>query len=247
MRLKGKVALVTGGTRGIGAAIAAAYAREGAHVILTGTQAAQAQEVAKQLGDQWNASVRGEGLNVASSSETDELVKKIVDKEGRLDILVNNAGTTRDGLLIRMSDADWSQVLSVNLSGAFYAIRAATKPMIRQRSGSIINISSVIGVIGNAGQANYAASKSGLIGLTKSVARELAGRGVRCNAIAPGYIQTRMTEQLSEKVAQALREQIPMQRLGTVEDVAPAAVFLASEEAGYITGQVWVVDGGLVM
>ena len=176
-----------------------------------------------------------------------ELVKDIIEKHGRIDILINNAGITRDNLLMRMSEDDWNEVVNVNLKAAFTAIKAASRSMIKQRSGRIINISSVVGLIGNAGQVNYAASKAGLIGMTKSVAREFASRGITANCIAPGYVETQMTNKLTDEVKSSLNEQIPLGRIGNVEDIAYAVAFLASDEASYITGQTLAVDGGIVM
>jgi 3-oxoacyl-[acyl-carrier protein] reductase len=176
-----------------------------------------------------------------------ELVKDIIEKHGRIDILINNAGITRDNLLMRMSEDDWNEVVNVNLKAAFTAIKAASRSMIKQRSGRIINISSVVGLMGNAGQVNYAASKAGLIGMTKSVARELASRGITANCIAPGYVETEMTNKLTDEVKSSLNEQIPLGRIGNVEDIAYAVAFLASDEASYITGQTLAVDGGIVM
>jgi 3-oxoacyl-[acyl-carrier protein] reductase len=186
-------------------------------------------------------------VDVTNSAQVDEAVGKILDKLGRIDILINNAGITKDGLIIRMDDAQWDRVLTINLKGTFLCTRAVAKPMMKQRRGKIVNIASIVGIIGNAGQANYSASKAGVIGLTKSTAKELAGRGVTCNAIAPGFIKTDMTDALPQQAKQKLLEAIPMGTLGEPKDVAEAALFLVSEAARYITGHVLVVDGGLAM
>lgn len=240
--LKGKVALVTGASRGIGKAIAAALSNAGAHVVCVSRSAKDVQDVADAL---TNASAVA--CDISSSSGFKDLVNQIVADHGQLDILVNNAGITRDGLIMRMKDEDWDTVLDTNLKGAFNGIKAVMRPMIKQKSGRIINISSVVGIIGNAGQANYAASKAGLIGLTKSTAQELSSRGITVNCIAPGYIATDMTNELSDAVKENLENQIPLGRIGDPQDVANAALYLVSEEAGYITGQTITVDGGMVM
>jgi len=243
--LTGKVALVTGASRGIGAAVAAALAARGAAVAVNyaGSTAAAASVVsAIEANDGRAVAIQAD---VSDSDACSALVASTIDKLGGLDILVNNAGITRDGLLVRMSDEDWGAVIDTNLSGVFYMTRAAGKVMMKQRSGAIVNITSVVGLVGNAGQANYAAAKAGVVGLTKSVARELAGRGVRANAVAPGFIETDMTSKLSEAVCDATRAQIAMKEFGSVDDVANAVAFLASDEARYITGQVLAVDGGM--
>ena len=242
----GRVAVVTGGGKGIGLAIARRLAKEGRAVVVAGRdQAALDAFVAETTG------AGGRALAVvadlAKAGEADKLCAAALQAFGRADILVNNAGVTRDGLLLRMSDDDWDAVVDTNLKGAFRAIRAFTKPMMKQRWGRIVNITSVIGLIGNAGQANYAASKAGLIGLTKSVAKELASRHITVNAVAPGFIQTAMTEALGEETREGLQARIPLGRLGTADDVAHAVAFLCSEDAGYVTGQVLPVDGGMVM
>ena len=237
-------ALVTGGSRGIGRAIATALAEGGARVAVVARDGDRASTAAEQLPGTGHA---GYSCDVADPRQCAATVAAVTKGQGVVTILVNNAGITRDGLLLRMKDADWDEVMQVNLKGAFNMTRAACRGMMKSRSGSIINVTSVVGLIGNAGQANYAASKAGLVGFTKSVARELAGRGVRCNAIAPGYIETAMTAGLGEKAAEGLRARIPMGRLGQPADVAGVARFLAGPEARYITGQVLSVDGGMTM
>ncbi len=244
-RLEGKCALVTGASRGIGAAIALRLAAEGAAVAIN---YAGSRDAALQVA----AAIEAAGgravtlqADVSDPAAATALVEATVAELGALDILVNNAGITRDGLLVRMSDEDWASVISTNLTGVFSVTRAATKFMMKARAGSIINITSVVGISGNAGQANYSAAKAGVIGLTKSVARELAPRGVRCNAVAPGFIETDMTAALSEAQRTAVTSAVALNRLGTVEDVAAAVAFLASDDASYVTGQVLAVDGGM--
>ncbi len=245
-RFAGRVAVVTGGAKGIGRAVTRALAAGGAKVVVSGRDAAALEEACEDV-----RRGGGEALavvaDVSKEEDADALCERAVQGFGKADILINNAGVTRDGLLLRMSDGDWNQVLDTNLKGAFHCVRAFARPMIRQRWGRIVNVSSVIGIIGNAGQVNYAASKAGLIGLTKAVAKELASRHITVNAVAPGFIETAMTEALSEKVREGLLAQIPLGRLGAPEDVASAVAFLCSEEAAYVTGQVLTVDGGMVM
>ncbi len=243
--LEGRSALVTGGSRGIGAAIATELARRGADVVVNYSASAQAADDVVRSIEEFGGRAWPLQADISEPESCTRLVETTVAQLGSLDILVNNAGITRDGLLVRMSDDDWRSVIDTNLGGAFAMTRAAAKVMMKARSGSIINIASVIGLVGNAGQANYAAAKAGLIGFTKSVARELAPRSVRVNAIAPGFIETEMTATLSEPVRSAALGQIAMKEFGTPEDVAAAVAFFASDEARYITGQVLAVDGGM--
>jgi 3-oxoacyl-[acyl-carrier protein] reductase len=244
--LTGKVALVTGSSQGIGAAIALELAAGGAVIAVNyypGNEGAASAVVAQiESGGGHAAAFPGDVSDPASCTA---LVEAVVGELGALDILVNNAGITRDGLMVRMSDEDWGAVIATNLSGVFYMTRAAGKVMMKARSGSIVNIASVVGMMGNAGQANYSAAKAGVIGLTKTTARELSSRGVRCNAVAPGFIETDMTAKLPESVREALAGQIALGRLGSPADVATAVAFLASDEASYVTGQVLAIDGGM--
>lgn len=244
--LTDQVAIVTGAGRGIGRAIALRLSELGASVVVNNRDPERNRAMVEAITEAGGRAV-GQPGDVAEPDVAEALVKAATDSYGRLDIVVNNAGIVRDTLIARMTDEQWSEVLNVNLTGAFQLIRAATRPMMRQRSGRIINISSVVGRIGNAGQANYAASKAGLIGLTMSVARELAPRGVTCNAVAPGFIDEGMTEGLNDEIRQVLLKTIPLARLGAADDVANAVAFLASDRASYITGQVLSVDGGMVM
>jgi len=244
--MKGQVALVTGASRGIGQAISLKLAAEGIFVVATATSEAGAEATVAAIVAQGGAA-QAVKLDVTNSLEVEALFKKIISERGRLDILVNNAGITKDGLLMRMKDSDWDSVLDTNLKGSFNCLREASKIMTKARYGRVVNISSVVGEMGNPGQVNYCASKAGLFGLTKSAARELAKRNITVNAVAPGFIETDMTAVLPEKGRVALLQNIPMERLGSVNDVAYAVRFLVSPQAGYITGQVLSVNGGMYM
>lgn len=245
--LSGKVALVTGGGRGIGKAIVRELASQGADVVISDIDLTSAEQVATEVNSTYGVRSIGLQADVANASEVEAMVEKAVEVMGKIDILINNAGITRDTLLIRMDEKDWDLVLAVNLKGAFLCTRAVSRYMMKQRSGKIVNISSVVGLMGNAGQANYSASKAGLLGLTKSVAKELAGRNIQVNAVAPGFIETEMTAHLPQEVKEAFMSQIPMKRPGKPEDVARVVGFLVSSAADYVTGQVIPVDGGMVM
>ncbi|MFO7576433.1 MAG: 3-oxoacyl-[acyl-carrier-protein] reductase [Pelovirga sp.] len=244
--LQDKVAIVTGATRGIGCAIARTLAAQGARLVVVGTVQAAADAVAAQLCES-GAEAIGVQANVALTEDVERLVEKAREHFGRVDILINNAGVTRDGLILRMKDDDWDTVLDINLKGAFLCTRAVARLMTKQRSGRIINISSVVGQMGNAGQINYSASKAGLHGLTRATARELARRQITVNAVAPGFITTDMTDALSQQQRDELAAGVPLARLGSVDDVAATVLFLASDQAGYITGQVIGVNGGMYM
>ncbi len=246
MNLKEKVALITGGARGIGFEIATVFAENGANVIIGDINEEILVEAVNKL-KSFGVEAAGYKLDVSDYESCEDFIKKAIDKFGRIDILVNNAGITRDNLIMRMKVEDFDRVISINLKGTFNCTKAVIRQMMKQRSGKIINIASVIGLMGNAGQANYAASKAGVIGLTKSTAKEVASRNINVNAIAPGYIKTEMTEVLPDEVKSKMLETIPLSRPGTPRDVANAALFLASEYSSYITGQVIVVDGGMVM
>ncbi|MBL0388856.1 3-oxoacyl-[acyl-carrier-protein] reductase [Tumebacillus sp. ITR2] len=245
--LNDKVALVTGGSRGIGRAICLELAEQGAKVVVnySGSQAA-AEEVVAEIKEKGGEAIAVQG-DVGTFADAEKMVSATTEAFGRIDIVVNNAGITRDNLLIRMKEEEWDSVLNTNLKGVFNVTKAVARPMMKQRSGRIINITSVVGLMGNAGQANYVSAKAGVIGLTKSNAKELASRGITVNAIAPGYIETDMTDNLGDDVKGKLFEAIPLSRLGRPEDIANAVSFLASERSGYITGQVLTVDGGMVM
>ncbi|MBN3037825.1 MAG: 3-oxoacyl-[acyl-carrier-protein] reductase [Candidatus Omnitrophica bacterium] len=245
MILKDKVAIVTGGARGIGREIALTLAREGSDLVIVDVDnqaLTKIEEEIKELGRQ----ILVFSVDVTALSQVEEMVNKTLDKLKKIDILINNAGITRDALLIRMKEEDWDKVLAVNLKGVFNCTKAVSKVMMKQRSGKIVSISSIIGLIGNVGQANYAASKAGIIGLTKSVAKELAPRGINVNAIAPGFIQTEMTASIPENIKAKMLERIPLGKFGQPQDVANLVMFLASEKASYITGQVITIDGGMV-
>jgi 3-oxoacyl-[acyl-carrier protein] reductase len=244
--LDGRVAIVTGGSRGIGSAIAGLLAEHGAAVVVSGRDAARLQNAVREL-EERGASVHGVAADVGKREDADRLVDAAKERFGRLDLLVNNAGITRDGLLIRMKDDDWDRVMETNLRGAFLMTRAAAKSMVRQRSGRIVNIASVAGAMGNAGQTNYSAAKAGLIGLTKATARELAHWGILVNAVAPGLIDTDMAAAISPEAREALLAQVPLKRIGSARDVAEVVGFLAGDGAAYVTGQVFHVNGGLYM
>lgn len=245
--LEGKVAVVTGASRGIGKAIAQNLASKGAMVVVNYNGSRQRAEEVKNEIEAAGGKAEIMQCNVADFDACKEFIETVIKEQGRIDILVNNAGITKDGLLMKMSEEDFDQVLDTNLKGAFHTIRFALRQMLRQRSGHIVNMASVVGVSGNAGQANYAASKAGVIGLTKTAAREVASRGITVNAVAPGFIETDMTDVLPEKVKEASVAQIPLGKFGKAEQVADAVAFLVSDEAAYITGQVLHVDGGMVM
>ncbi len=246
MRFKDEVVLVTGSTRGIGKEIAAAFAQEGAKVIMVGRNAQLAVVTSEELVKRGFEAV-GMGCDVTNLKNVEEIVNKILDKYKRIDILVNNAGITKDNLLLRMAESEWDEVININLKGVFNCTKAVIKPMLKARKGKVISITSVIGITGNVGQANYAASKAGIIGFCKSIAREIASRGITVNCVAPGYIQTDMTAQLSEKTREQILENIPLKRFGTARDVAGVCLFLASQEADYLTGQTILVDGGMAI
>ena len=247
MKLEGRTALITGAGRGIGRATAIRLARDGAAIAINFKGNVAAADEAKQLVERAGGKAALIQGDVSADGAADEIVKQaLAYGGGRLDILVNNAGITRDNLLVRMSAKEWDEVLDLNLRGAFLVTKAAMRPMMKQRSGRIVNVSSVAGVVGNAGQANYASAKAGLIGFTKTVAREMASRNITCNAVAPGFVPTDLTSDLLRQMEDTILKQIPLGRFGTVEDVANAIAFLVSDEASYITGQVLVVDGGMV-
>ncbi len=246
-RLEGKVAIVTGASRGIGREIALLFAAHGAQLTITARNLGLLQSLSDEIKKNGGLQPLWVSLDIKDSTKVDEMVDKTLDNFKRVDILVNNAGVTRDGLLLRMSDEDWDEVLTTNLRGAFFCLRAVAKPMMRQRAGRVINMASVIGLIGNAGQANYAASKAGLIALTKSAAKELGSRNILVNAIAPGFIDTEMTQVLSDEIKKTILKSIPVGFLGKPDDVARAALYLATDDSSFITGQIITVDGGMVM
>ncbi len=246
MQLKGKVAIVTGAAQGIGKEIARALAKEGADLCICDVNKEALDKAQAEL-ESCGVKVEALVVDVANATQVEEMVNKVLDKLSKVDILVNNAGITRDSLIMRMKESDWDSVLAVNLKGAFNCLKAVTRPMLKQRYGKIVNVASIIGIIGNAGQANYAASKAGIIGLTKSAAKELASRGINVNAIAPGFIKTAMTDKLTQEQKQKMLEAIPLAKLGEPKDVADLVLFLVSDASSYITGEVIKVDGGMVM
>lgn len=246
MTLRGKVAVITGGTRGIGRAVVGALAREGAAITLCARERILLEKIAAEL-ESLGTQVLALKADVARPSEVEEMVETCLARYGQVDILVNNAGITRDNLLLRMKDEEWDAVLDTNLKGSFHCTRAVLRPMIKQRGGRIINLTSVVGVMGNAGQANYVAAKAGIIGLTKATAREVASRGITVNGVAPGFIETDMTRALDPELQERMRSHIPLGRFGKSEEVAELVAFLASDRAAYITGQIIHLNGGLWM
>ena len=243
--LKNKTILVTGSTRGIGKGIAEECLKEGGHVIIHGTQQVKVDEQVTSLNDLYPNKVQGFAADISSFENCEELIKKSLNATERIDVLVNNAGITRDNLVLRMSETDWNDVIQTNLSASFYLIKSLSRHFLKNKSGNIVNISSVIGLMGNAGQTNYAAAKAGLIGLTKSIAKEFGSKKIRCNAIAPGFIQTDMIDTLPEDKVKDIINSIPIKELGETKDVSELVVFLASEKSKYITGQTISVDGGM--
>jgi 3-oxoacyl-[acyl-carrier protein] reductase len=241
-----RVALVTGASRGIGRAIALRLARDGRHVVLLSRSEGPLADLKSQI-ESAGGSASFKAVDVSDSAAFAKAIEDVVTERGRLDVLVNNAGITRDGLLLRMSDEDWSTVLQTNLTSAFVAVRAAARAMMKNRFGRIVNISSTSGVVGNAGQANYAAAKAGLIGLSRTIARELGGKGITCNVVAPGFIETDMTADLPQQVKDAVMSMMSLKRFGTGDDIAAAVSYLTSDDAGFVTGQVICIDGGMTM
>ena len=245
--LKDKVVLITGGSRGIGLALARAFAAESAKVVITATKEEKALEVAKSLETEYGIEALGLCQNVSSSESCKNVIEAIISKFSKIDVLINNAGITKDMLVLQMADDDWTSVIDTNLSGTFYTTREAVRYMLKARTGKIINMSSVVGKFGGAGQANYSASKAGIIGMTKSFAKEFAARNINVNAIAPGFIETEMTSVLSEDVVSKIKSQTPLKRFGQAQDVANVALFLASNLSDYVTGETIAVDGGMSM
>lgn len=247
MKLQGKVAIITGSAQGIGRAIAEIFAKEGANVVISDINADAALKTANEIKQQYNVETLSSACNVAKLEECDSLMKVVLDKFSKIDILTNNAGITKDNLVLRMTEAEWDAVITVNLKGVFNCIKVASKSMLKARQGRIINIASIVGQMGNAGQVNYAAAKGGVIAVTKTCAKEFASRNILVNAIAPGFIRTAMTDKLTEEQKQVMAKNIPLARLGEVSDIAKAALFLASEDSSYITGHVLAVNGGMYM
>ncbi len=247
MKLKDQVAVITGSAQGIGKTIAETFAREGANIVITDINIEKAQATADEIKNKYNVETIAIASNVTKLSDCENLIAKTLDKFQKIDILVNNAGITKDNLVLRMSEQEWDAVISVNLKGVFNSIKAVTRTMFKQRKGRIINIASVVGIMGNAGQANYSASKGGVIALTKTCAKEFSSRNILVNAIAPGFIKTAMTDALSDEVKAKYAEVIPLKRLGEAQDIANSALFLASEDSSYITGNVINVNGGMYM
>ncbi|OGS44996.1 MAG: 3-oxoacyl-[acyl-carrier-protein] reductase [Elusimicrobia bacterium RIFOXYD2_FULL_34_15] len=246
-KLKDKVALITGGAQGIGRSIAEKLADEGAKIVIVDVMEEAAKKTAEEISKEKNVESLSLKIDVSSSQETEEMIKKTVEKFGKIDIIINNAGITRDNLLVRMSDDEWDKVISINLKGVFNCSKAAAKVMMKQRTGKIVNIASVVGLMGNAGQVNYSASKGGVIALTKTLARELASRNINVNAVAPGFIKTAMTDKLSDEAKKKLTDIIPLNRLGEPSDVANAVKFLCTDESSYITGEIISINGGMYM
>jgi 3-oxoacyl-[acyl-carrier protein] reductase len=247
MRLQGKTAIITGSAQGIGRAICELFASEGAQVVISDINAEQSQKTADEIKLKYSVETMAVAANVAKLEDCELLVKSSLDKFSKIDILVNNAGITKDNLVLRMSEAEWDAVIAVNLKGVFNCIKAASKPMLKARQGRIINIASVVGQMGNAGQINYSASKGGVIAITKTCAREFASRNILVNAIAPGFIRTAMTDKLTQEQKDALAVNIPLARLGEAEDIAKSALFFASDDSSYITGHIMSVNGGMYM
>ncbi len=246
MEFTEKVVVITGSSRGIGKEMALNFSKSGASVVISGRSMESLKPVQNEI-EAGGTKVLAVAADVAKVEDATNLIKQTIETFGKIDVLVNNAGITRDNLLLRLSEEDWDAVLDTNLKGAFNCIKACTKPMMKQRSGTIINITSVVGLMGNAGQVNYAASKAGMVGLTKSVAKELASRNIRVNAVAPGFIETDMTDDLPEKTKEELINSIPLSKLGSAQDVAELVLFLSSQKAKYITGQTINVDGGMII